>query len=968
MKVQKRDGTCEIVSFDKVLRRIQKLSEDLTINSHEIAQKICHRIFDGVKTSELDELTAQLCSSLIADNPDYDKLASRILISNHQKKTSPSFSETIDLLYNNDFKLVSDEVYNIVQMHKNKLNNYIDYQRDFLFDFFGFKTLERAYLMKNGDRIVERPQHMFMRVAIGIHGYDIKDVLETYDAMSQKMFLHATPTLFNYGTPREQGSSCFLLHMNDDSIKGIYDSLSECAAISKYAGGIGMHIHNIRGKNSVIRGTNGKSDGIIPMLRVFNSTALYVNQCFTPETIVYTETGPKRISSVRVGDKVYTKDNSLKRVNEVIVNNIDKKILKIKTSCGLDPVYVTREHKIYIYGRGFIDAGDLAVGDRTVYPKSKTELEMRDKFVTYDYDEAQKKVHELFVYGMLAACTQTTHGFEIEVCEQEEDDFNIDTIVLIEEVIYKGSVYDLNIEDNHNYVVGNLGLVHNSGKRNGSIAIYLEPWHCDVEKFLDMRKNHGNEEERARDLFYALWIPDLFMERVRNNEMWSLMCPDECKGLSDVYGEKFEELYTEYENAGHFRKQVKAQDLWIKILESQMETGTPYMLYKDNVNKKSNQQNLGTIKSSNLCVEIMEYTSPDEIAVCNLASLCLPNYVENGVFNYEKLGFYTRILCKNLNKIIDKNYYPVEKARVSNLKHRPIGIGVQGLCDTYMILKIAYDSDEAKQLNKQIFETIYYYAMSMSIDIAKKRDICISNGDDEYELKINEYEKNLLKYKGAYSSFDGSPLSRGIFQFDMWGVKPSMYDWESLRENVLKYGARNSLLLAPMPTASTSQIMGYTESFEIMTSNIYKRKTLAGEFIIINKYLINDLIKANLWNKEMKDEILIREGSIQSIEAIPIEIRNLYKTAWDIKQKHYIDQCIDRGAFICQSQSMNLFIDDPSFHKLNTIHFYTWSSGLKTGMYYLRTKPKANTQQFTIDPTKAKSNIVQETVCESCSA
>lgn len=799
MHVCKRDGTIEVVSFDKVLRRIEIQGTDLSINCHEIAQKICNRIYDGVTTSELDELTAQLCCSMIADNPDYDKLGSRIMISNHQKKTSPSFSETIETMFRHDFPLVSEELYNVVQRHKDKLNSYIDYGRDFLFDCFGFKTLERAYLIKVGDKIVERPQHMFMRVALGIHGDDIKDALETYDAMSTKRFLHATPTLFNFGTPHPQGSSCFLLHTNEDSIDGIYNTLHECAMISKYSGGIGLHIHNVRAKSSWIRGTNGKSDGIIPMLRVFNSTARYVNQ---------------------------------------------------------------------------------------------------------------------------------------------------------------------------------------SGKRNGSMAIYLEPWHADVEKFLDMRKNHGNEEERARDLFYALWIPDLFMERVKENGMWSLMCPDECQGLTEVYGDEFKALYERYEMEGKFRKQMNAQALWLKILEAQIETGTPYMLYKDHVNRKTNQSNLGIIKSSNLCVEIMEYTSPEEIAVCNLASLCLPSYVneEGSAFDFEALGHHAEILCKNLNKIIDRTFYPVDKARRSNMRHRPIGIGVQGLSDVYMKMRLPYESEEAKELNKRIFETIYYYAMRMSMKIAKKRAEMIEAPDGEYGVNLNEFEKPLATHKGAYSTFDGSPLSEGKFQFDLWGVEPSsgMYDWGALREDVKKYGARNSLLLAPMPTASTSQIMGFTESFEIPTSNIYKRKTLAGEFIIINKYLIADLIRLNLWNRDMKDKILISEGSIQGIEEIPEDIRALYKTAWEVKQSKYIDQAADRAPFICQSQSMNIFLDVPDFKKLNTVHFYTWKKGLKTGMYYLRTKPRANTQQFTIDPTKSKKNYAESTVssndeshnapCESCSA
>lgn len=927
MKVQKRDGSYENVSFDKVLRRIQNLSEDLNINSYEIAQKICNRIYDGVKTCELDELTAMSCSSLVADSPDYDKLGSRIMISNHQKKTSPSFSETIEILYNNDFKLISDELYDIVKKHKDKLNSYIDYSRDFLFDFFGFKTLERAYLIKMGDRVIERPQHMFMRVALGIHGYDIKDALETYDGMSTKMFLHATPTLFNFGTPRPQGSSCFLLHNSDDSIDGIYKTLNDCALISKYSGGIGLHIHNVRGKNSIIRGTNGKSDGIIPMLRVYNSTARYVNQCFTPETLIDTKRGTKNICDMLVDDEVLTIDGSFKRVLGVVSNYVDKTILEIKVKNFSESVCVTKEHDIYVnngkdkLNGQFVPARELKVNDVLTYPIDENK---------YEYNE----------------------------------------IEYINEVPYDGTVYDLNIEDNHNYVVSNLGLVHNSGKRNGSIAIYLEPWHVDVEKFLDMRKNHGNEEERARDLFYALWICDLFMERVKSNGVWSLMCPDESVGLSDVYGEEFNALYTKYEEEGLYKKQIKAQELWIKILESQIETGTPYMLYKDHVNRKTNQQNLGVIKSSNLCVEIMEYTSPDEIAVCNLASLCLPSYVEEGRFNFEKLGKSAKTLCKNLNKIIDRNFYPVDKAWRSNMRHRPIGIGVQGLSDTYMMLKMPYECDAAKELNKQIFETIYYHAMEMSMEISKKREemINMKGENKEYEVNLNEFEKGLDKYKGAYSTFDGSPLSKGIFQFDMWGVTPTMYDWEQLRDSVMKYGVRNSLLLAPMPTASTSQIMGFTESFEIITSNIYKRKTLAGEFIILNKYLIKDLIGANLWNKEMKEKILVKEGSIQHIEEIPNDIKELYKTAWEIKQKKYIDQAKDRGAFICQSQSMNLFVDDPTFNKLNTIHFYTWTSGLKTGMYYLRTKPKANTQQFTIDPTKSKTNYEPETACESCSA
>ena len=796
MRVQKRDGTYEKVSFDKVLRRLEKLSDDLNINIVEIAQKVCSRIYDGVKTDELDELAGQLCSSLIADNPDYDRLGSRIVISNHHKKTSPSLSETIDLMYNNkNNKLVSDELYNVVMQYKDKLNSYIDYSRDYFFDYFGFKTLEKSYLIRSNDHIYERPQHMIMRVSIGIHGFDIKDVLETYDYISNKLFIHATPTLFNFGTPRSQGSSCFLLHMNEDSVEGIFDTDKECALISKYAGGIGLHIHNIRAKNSLIRGTNGKSTGIVPMLRLFNSTARFINQ---------------------------------------------------------------------------------------------------------------------------------------------------------------------------------------GGKRNGSFAIYLEPWHADIESFLEMKKNHGNEEERARDLFYSLWIPDLFMERVKADEDWCLMCPDKSPGLADVYGDEFKELYIKYENEGNYIKKIKAQKLWYSILDSQIETGTPYMLYKDAVNKKTNQSNLGTIKSSNLCTEICQYTSPEEIAVCNLASICLPTYVNNSdsqniYFDFEKLRQAVKIVTKNLNKIIDKNFYPVKKAEVSNMKHRPIGIGVQGLADTYFKMKYPFESEKAFELNKNIFETIYFSSLEASMEISKKRHEAIINNDSTYEVHLNDYERTLTKYKGAYSSFEGSPVSKGILQFDMWNTKPTsgLWDWDGLRTQISEWGIRNSLLLAPMPTASTAQIMGFNESIEAITSNIYKRKTLAGEFILVNKYLVNELINLKLWSNDLKEQILINEGSIQNINQIPQDLKDIYKTVWEIKQKNVIDQAADRGVFICQSQSMNLFVDNPIYSRLTTMHFYSWNKGLKTGMYYLRTKPKANTQQFTIDPTKNKNNqknIEEEQVCESCSA
>ena len=1026
MRVLKRDGSYESVSFDKVLNRIQKMAAihpALSVPVHEIAQKVCARIFDGVKTSELDELASQLCSSLIIEHPDYGALASRIIVSNHHKHTSASFSDAMHALFNHTDvhgkpnPLISDALYATAMAHKEELDAHIDYQRDYTFDYFGFKTLERSYLTRVDGTLVERPQHMWMRVALGIHGSDIREALLTYDALSLKYFTHATPTLFNAGTRMPQNSSCFLLAMHDDSVFGMYETLRDCALISKYAGGIGVHIHNIRAKGSAIRGTNGTSNGIIPMLRVFNSTARHIDQ---------------------------------------------------------------------------------------------------------------------------------------------------------------------------------------AGRRAGSIAVYLEPWHADVEPFLELKKNHGAEEERARDLFYAMWIPDLFMERVEAGGTWSLMCPDECPGLSDAVGDDFKALYEGYEAAGRYKKQVKAQDLWLRILQSQMETGTPYMCYKDAANKKSNQKNLGTIKSSNLCVapetrvltstgqhpiadlvgqegvavwngdefskttvhktgenqrlvtvrfsngmelrctpyhkfviqgspsmvaardlrlgdqlpayvtpviygidtttplsskqewlarylddcalqadehtvhvvtsdramlvevqlllqtlglqssferfqdvyrmcisrrgledagiaskrlssplpepqyeaprgpvtvvaledngehadtycftepkknlgvfngilagncnEIYQYTNPDEIAVCNLASICLPTYIHDDQFDFQKLHDVTKLVTKNLNKIIDGNLYPVEKAENSNLRHRPIGIGLQGLADTFAILKMNYDGPDAAALNVQIMETMYHACVEQSMEISKKREELIMEAEApdttaarreeiERHVALIPCERALTEYRGAYSSFKGSPASEGILQFDLWNAPPApggRYDWADLKAKIKRYGIRNSLLIATMPTASTSQIMGFNEATEAFTSNIYKRKTMAGEFIIVNKYLMKDLLALGLWTKDLKDQVMIGEGSIQGIEAIPLAIRERYKTVWEIKQKTVIDMAADRGAFVCQSQSMNLFVESPDFKRLTSMHFYAWKRGLKTGMYYLRTKPKASTQQFTIDPRKSKSNI-----------
>ena len=767
MQVVKRSGKKEDVSFDKITARIKKLVYGLDpnhINYIEICKKVIQGLYNGVTTQELDNLAAETAASMATQHPDYNILAARISISNLHKSTTKSFSSTIKDLYEyidpktgQKANLISEETYKIIQKNKSVLNSAIVYDRDFSFDYFGFKTLERAYLLRIDGKIVERPQHMIMRAAIGIHGEDIDAAVETYNLISEKWFIHATPTLFNAGTPRPQLSSCFLLSMTDDSIPGIFETLSRCAKISQSAGGIGLSIHNIRAKGSYIKGTGGYSNGLVPMLRVFNDTARYVDQ--------------------------------------------------------------------------------------------------------------------------------------------------------------------------------------GGGKRKGAFAMYLEPWHADVLDFLDLKKNHGKEEQRARDLFYAMWIPDLFMQRVKDGGDWSLFCPNECPDLHSTYGGEFEALYHKYEQEGKARKTIKAQDLWFKILESQTETGTPYMLYKDAANKKSNQKNLGTIRSSNLCTEIMEYTSPDEVAVCNLASISLPKFVnEHKEFDFQKLYEITRVVTRNLNKIIDVNYYPIEEARNSNLRHRPIGIGVQGLADAFMLMRYPFESAEARKLNKDIFETMYFAAMSESCAIAEK--------------------------DGTYSSYEGSPVSQGIFQYDMWGETPSnRWDWEGLKAKVAKFGVRNSLLLAPMPTASTSQILGNNECFEPYTSNIYSRRTLSGEFVVINRHLFKDLVELGLWNEEMKERLIAANGSVQNIDAIPQQLKELYKTVWEISQRVIIDMAADRGAYICQSQSMNLFVESPNFKKLTSMHFYAWQKGLKTGMYYLRSKAAVDPIKFTLSQKHQRqfSNQTKET-------
>jgi ribonucleoside-diphosphate reductase alpha chain len=751
MFVVKRNGKTESVKFDKVTARIEKLSYGLSpmVNAIDVAKKTIGGIYEGVPTTELDNLAAETAASLTITHPDYAILASRIAVSNLHKNTVKSFSVTMRKLYDyvdtrsgKKLPLIADDVMEIIEANADLLDSTIIYDRDFAFDYFGFKTLEKSYLLKVDGKIVERPQHMYMRVAVGIHKNDIENVVKTYHLMSERWMTHATPTLFNAGTPKPQMSSCFLLTMKDDSIDGIYDTLKQTAKISQSAGGIGLAIHNIRATGSYIGGTNGTSNGIIPMLRVFNDTARYVDQ--------------------------------------------------------------------------------------------------------------------------------------------------------------------------------------GGGKRKGAFAIYLEPWHADVFEFLDLRKNHGKEEMRARDLFFALWMSDLFMKRVEANEEWSLFCPNEAPGLSECWGAEFEKLYTSYEAAGKARRTVKAQELWFKILESQIETGTPYLLYKDAANGKSNQQNLGTIKSSNLCTEIMEYTSPEEVAVCNLASLALPRFVIDGKFDHEKLYEVTYQVTKNLNAVIDNNYYPVPEAKTSNMKHRPVGLGVQGLADVFIMLRLPFESELAKILNKNIFETIYFAAMTASKDLAKK--------------------------EGAYQTYEGSPVSKGIFQFDMWGVTPSnRWDWAALKAEVKEHGVRNSLLVAPMPTASTSQIFGNNECFEPYTSNIYTRRVLSGEFIIVNKHLLKDLVQLGLWTNSMKNKIIAANGSIQNINEIPADIKELYKTVWEIKQRNIIDMAADRGAYICQSQSLNLFVDSPSASKLTSMHFYAWKKGLKTGMYYLRSQAATQAVQFTVE-------------------
>jgi ribonucleotide reductase alpha subunit len=1249
MFVVKRDGESEIVSFDKILRRIKRIGQEagIKINYTQLAMKVIDQLYDKISTTKIDELTAEQCASMSSIHYDYGTLASHITVSNHHKNTESNILTVMRELHNykdkhgNHSPLITRELLETIDEHYTAISERIDFKRDYVFDYFGFKTLEKTYLMRINGKVVERPQHMWMRVSLGIHGKDVESALRTYDLMSQKFFTHATPTLFNAGTPRPQLSSCFLLSMENDSIDGIYNTLKDCALISKWAGGIGLHIHNVRATNSHIRGTNGTSNGIVPMLRVFNNTAKYVDQCLDPETIVYSKRGPVKIKNIVVGDEVITDDGNFYPIRKVLdYPNYKGELHTIDVKYSLGPLRVTDMHPLWVIKNStyietkfkrlisaldrkmvvpdFVEAREVRKNDFVGFPIPKWEQDIVHfteddcrmygilvgsdaelsqtcriaftsvetlKFVetylqniniipiTFDrttYTNIVFTSNNMFKFTsemirdvngekmvlpnmlhlpqnktlkLIQGLLETSANFAENSIKLANTSFNVvestrylllrlgiltsgytknrcnrahkkrmiimsipkkpaicdlfPNIVACSKSFkffehngylfsivkdtdrvesHEGRVIDIEIdnENHHNFLTHN-GLVHNGGgKRNGSFAIYMEPWHADIEKFLEMRKNHGDEELKARDLFYALWIPDLFMNRVKSNEPWTLMCPDECPGLSDVYGEEFETLYTKYEAEGKGRATVSARDLWFKVLDAQMETGTPYLCYKDTANNKSNQKNIGVIKSSNLCVapettvltdrghiridtlenkkvnvwngeefseveikrtgenqplievhtddgsvltctpyhkfyiqtscsdvskvdaqdlkegdaiieykypdetsktitisktvnnnrvdntfcftepkrhmgvfngiltgqcsEIMEVSTPKETAVCNLASIGLPTFVDKDsqTFNYEKLREVASVITDNLNKVIDVNYYPTDKTRLSNLRHRPIGIGIQGLADVFMLLDIPFHSDEAKEVNKRIFETIYYGALEKSADLAALH--------------------------GPYETYEGSPASKGILQFDMWNVTPSEHlDWAALKAKIVVSGLRNSLLLAPMPTASTSQILGFNECFEPFTSNIYSRRTMAGEFVLTNKYLMRELIDLGIWNTEVKNSIIANQGSVQHIANVPEYLKQKYKTVWEIPMRHVIDMAADRGAFICQSQSLNLWQEDPTYNSLTSMHFYAWSKGLKTGIYYLRRRAKHRAQQFTIEPKKNEE-------CEMCSS
>ncbi len=1112
MQVVKRDGHREDVAFEKVQQRITKAADGLAVNATKVAQGVLARIVDGITTTELDNITANLAYSWTTTHPDYGVLAGRIAISNHQKNTPNSLLEVVERLAavrdrtGEPASLIDPELVRVVRENAALIEGYINYDRDFNLDFFGFKTLEKAYLLRDTDRkVVERPQHLWMRVALGLWLHDLPQAFITYDLMSQKYYTHATPTLFNAGTKRPQLSSCFLLAMNDDSIRGIYKTLEDCALISQYGGGIGLHISNIRAKGSLIKGTGGVSNGIMPMLRVFNNTARYVDQCFHPDTLVYTDVGPKRIEDVSVTDHILTSDGFYNAVNRPLRHEYKGRILTIQVKHSISPVQVTPEHPIkaltdqkkglnfnVIRNRldkelvevDYIEAKDLKVDDFIAFPIPKYEkdivsitnddcrfygillgdghissdvagacLNLTTKLATrefvegylsvrgikaYVYEETdtntvrikwssaspgfkftkvqlydaagEKHMDPAFLHLPLEKVKNVLHGLiETDGCIGEKEisielsstnliesirylllrfgaltsgydrdrvgnvseykgitttkptkvlripripvimelfadapapeyftflkhgDYVYSRIESITESEYDGVLHDFEIDSVHDYTVAHLGLAHNGGgKRNGSFAMYLEPWHADVEEFLELKKNTGSEEERARDLFYAMWVPDLFMERVDKNEDWTLFCPSEAPGLADVVGEEFKALYERYEREGRGKKTVKAQKLWFHILDSQIETGTPYLLYKDAANLKSNQQNLGIIKSSNLCCEIIEYSSPSETAVCNLASMSLPAFVRDGAFDFKHFREVVQIVIKNLNRVIDINYYPVPEAERSNKRHRPIGLGVQGLADVFAMLGLAWESEEAAELNKRIFAHMYYAAAQASVDLAA--------------------------HEGRYETYVGSPAHSGKLQFDLWKKAPLVeddLDWDSLANDLRRIGMRNSLLIAPMPTASTSQILGNCECIEPYATHIFTRRTLAGEFIVLNKHLVSALLSRGLWTTEMKDAIIANNGSVQGVAGVPEDIQRIFKTVWEIKQKTLIDMAADRGPYICQSQSLNLFMADPDYKKLSSMHFYAWRKGLKTGIYYLRTRAVASAQKFTVEPVKA---------------
>lgn len=1113
MYVVKRSGVQEKVHFDKITSRLSRLCWGLDsdyVDPTEISQKVCMGVYKGVTTSELDELAADTAAHYSTLHPDFGLLAARIAVSNLHKSTLKSFSETCALLFHYveprtqlPAPLLSDVVYGFIKENAVALDSAIVYDRDFMYDYFGIKTLQHGYLMKLNGKVTERPQHMLMRVACGIHAqprgvdgeeasFDLAAAIETYNLMSQKWFTHATPTLFNSGTPKPQLSSCFLLSMIEDSIEGIYDTLKSCAMISKQAGGIGVSVSNIRSQGSYIRGTNGFSNGLIPMLRVFNATARYVDQCFTPDTCVYTDRGAMRIADVTVSDRVFNSEGKLSDIGSIVRHTFDGRVLAVCLESG-QRVRVTDEHQIMAVkgvngmklsaddltqrlSRGavkgeMLDAKELMVGDFVVYPQlnnfkttrdiptlsvedcifygvlfrsghigedychvdftheysvgeecakewvkkycmdrgipvqeKNTENQNRLTWLTttpsFKYHESQfvsaankhirvidgrmmllpvEKIRGILqglkmmdekdkmkyetnnqeviqsIQFMILRCgyfpsllTETCiwiprddvleKSNQSPVCDSSignglfyKNSFYI-PVSSIAYRTYKGKVYDfeLSSESDHTYVTS-IGVSHNGGgKRKGAFAVYLEPWHADIFEFLDLKKNHGKEENRARDLFYGLWIPDLFMKRVDSGGDWSLFCPNEVPRLYSTHGAEFEAIYLAFEKTpGKARKVIKARELWTAILSGQTETGNPYMLFKDHANLKSNQKNLGTIRCSNLCTEIIEYTSPDEIAVCNLSSLSLPMFVtKERKFDFQKLYEVTHVVTRNLNKVIDINYYPGKQAETSNKRNRPIGLGVQGLADAFILMRFPFASEEAQQLNKDIFETIYFAALSASVDLAK--------------------------VLGPYESIKGSPIEKGEFQFDLWGVRSSQlsgrWDWERLKEEILRYGVRNSLLVAPMPTATTSQILGNNEAFEPYTQNVYLRRTLAGEFVCVNRHLLKDLIQLGIWNHDLKTKLIVHNGSVQDIGEIPDDIKALYKTVWEIPQKTIVDMAADRGIFIDQSQSLNIHMQNVNVGKLTSMHFHAWRKGLKTGMYYLRTKPATDAIKFTVDP------------------